>query len=156
MKVHVFDDYDESRSSFVELFQSSDLLAEPVDHPGPDVKGIINSLTDESFLFSDYHLRKHQYASFDGDEIISTAYKNKIPGMLCSSFSDLDSTLGRSIRRQIPMIVEAKDITDPEIIYICHDICIKEFKDEFSESRRPWRAICRVAEYDPEKRKCIL
>jgi len=149
MKVHVFDDYDESRNSFVELFQSSDLLAEPVEHPGSDLQQIIDSLTDESFLFSDYRLRKHKYASFDGDEIISIAYRNKIPGILCSSFSDLDSTLSRSIRRQIPMIVEVKDIvSDPELIIMCQNICIKEFKEEFSQSRKPWRALCRVAEYD--------
>lgn len=156
MKVHIFDDNKESRSLFVELFQGPNLLAESVDHPRSNIQEIINSLFGENFLFSDYHLRPHQYANFDGDEIISIAYSNHIPGMLCSSFSDLDSTLGRSIRRKIPMIVEARDVTDPELIYLCKDICMGEFKEEFSQSRKPWRAMCRVAAYDSGSKRVYL
>jgi len=148
MKVHIYDDNKESRNLFVELFQDSDLLVESIDHPGSNIHQIIDSLAEDIFLLSDYHLKPHKYANFDGDEIISIAYRNHIPGMLCSSLSDFDSKLGRSIRRHIPMIVEAKDINDPELIYICNDICKKEFKEEFSEIRKPWRALCRVAEYD--------
>ncbi len=156
MKVHIFDDNKESRDLFVELFQDPNLLVEPVDNPGSNIQEIINSLAGDSFLFSDYRLKPHQYANFDGDEIISIAYNNHIPGMLCSSLSDFDSILGRSIRREIPMIAEIKDVTDPELIYLCNDICIKEFKGEFSESRKPWRTLCRVAEYDSKYDKVYL
>lgn len=153
MKVHVIDDYPESRNSFVELFEAEDLPAEPVIHPSPTIKKMLDDLASDSFLFSDYHLKKHSYANYDGDLVISQAYKNKISGLLCSGFSDIDSTLGRSIRRYIPMIVEAKDVKDAELIYRCREISIDEFKGEFSEVRKPWRALCRVAEYDKDSRK---
>ncbi len=151
MKVYVFDDSAESRLGFVELFQSEDLHVEPVENPGTDLVKMLQSFKDDNFVFSDYHLQKHPYTNFDGDVIISQAYLMNIPGMLCSSYDTLYSTLSRSIRRYIPVIVDPGEVEDPEIIYWCNNICIEEFKGNFSRKRKPWRALARVDEYDAKQ-----
>lgn len=152
MAIFVIDDSKESRETMVDVLSSIEVTAKAITQPGKTLPEQINQFTENDMLISDFRLKTHTYASFNGDELIAKAYKNKIPGILCSSYVDTESIISKQIKRFIPQFVNTEDflqdLNSPEIINAYQESIMNEFKGIFTAERKPWRALVRTDSYD--------
>lgn len=150
-RVAVVDDDPNGRNTYKLTIE--DMESTPVLENGPLTKLnlYVNGLqTRVNAAFCDYHLKKHgDYADFNGDELASCLYQRNIPVVLCTNYSDWEATLLRRCRRNIPRVISYEEAC-PETILNAFEMCIREFQDDFEVTRRPWRTLVRIEEYDEE------
>ena len=149
-RVLIVDDDLAARDGYGYPVEELDL--EPIMVPGP-----IN--TPESFVAEarqsahavvcDYHLRKHNYASFDGDILVAECYKVGIPGILCTTFTDVDVMIRRDCLRFIPALLKTNS-PEPGALVDAWRKALREMCDTFHPTRKPWRTLVRVAEVDDD------
>jgi CheY-like chemotaxis protein len=138
----------------VYAFAVEELGIEPVFEDGPllrleDAIGNLRNKADA--LVCDYHLRKKNYSAFNGDLLVAESYKQAIPGLLCTSYTDFDVTLMRHRRRYIPGLIKPDDLT-PATIVSAFRRCLRESLGKFDHSRRPWRTLIRIDEVPADER----
>ena len=149
-RVVIVDDDDESRRSLA--YTLEDLHIEPVlqDQPLPnDPMVALKALIERGDgILSDYRLqKKHAYSTFDGDRLVAAANKLGFPAVLCTSYTDSDVTMNRSLRRYIPILLSADDYS-PEKVELGFRRCIEEQQGNFDEHRRPFRSLVRVEDVE--------
>ncbi|MDE0192351.1 MAG: hypothetical protein OXQ90_13435 [Gammaproteobacteria bacterium] len=78
---------------------------------------------------------------------MADCFKAKVPGILCTTFSDVDVTIRRDCLRYIPALRKTISPT-PDELRDAWEECIREMKGEYRPERRPWRALVRVVEVE--------
>lgn len=158
MVVQIIDDSKDSRESFQELFEEIDLKSNSLEKIDTSLEEQLNSFSKDDFIISDFKLKNHSpnYSKFNGDIIISEAYKNHIPGILCSSYVSRDLGLSRVIKRYIPKIIRtqllSQELYSPDYILKTKKLICDEFKNIYTKERRPWRALLRTVDYDADQK----
>jgi hypothetical protein len=149
-RVVVIDDDEESRQSLAYILE--DMRIEPVlqTEPLPDdpiaTLSALVKLGDA--MLSDYRLRKkHNYSPFDGDRLVAAANKSGFPAVLCTSYTDSDVTMYRSLRRYIPALLSADDYS-PDRLAFGFRRCIREREGRFDQTRQPFRSHVRVEDVE--------
>jgi len=105
----------------------------------------------------DYHLKKRgNYATYDGDELAAALYRASVPTVLCTRYSDWEVTQMRCHRRFIPQVLSYNDAADPANLLHAFEMCVREFKDDFAVTRRPWRTLVRFEEFDDDGDYCYV
>lgn len=131
-----------------------ELNLEPFKFSGPldDLNSFIKGLRPaEDVMVCDYHLKRHNYACCNGDALMAECYKEKIPGILCSTFTDVDATIRRDYLKNIPARLET-DSPQPEELISAWEKCIREMDGTFHPTRKSWRTLIRVEEKDSKSR----
>ena len=149
-RVSIVDDDEEARDGY--KYSVEDLDLAPVTESGPirDLNEFLNRLeTQADAILCDYRLRKHNYAAFDGDEVVAACYDRNFPAILCTTVTDWYVTLMRKRRRKIPVLVDPYEL-EPDTLVQGLERCIQEFNGVFQPSRAPSRALVRVVDKDPE------
>ncbi|MCY3664639.1 MAG: hypothetical protein OXH81_03185 [Gemmatimonadetes bacterium] len=151
-RVMIVDDDPEARVGYG--YPVEDLGLEPVMMEGPVD-------TAESFVAEaeqladavvcDYHLKKHDYAKCDGDILVAECHKAGIPGMLCTTFTDVNVTIRRDCLRYIPALLKTNS-PEPEALTTAWSKGLCEIGGTFHPTRKPRRTLVRVAEVDEEGR----
>lgn len=149
-RVVVIDDDEESRQSLAYMLE--DMEIEPVlqTEPLPDnpqaTLGTLVKLADA--MLSDYRLRKkHNYSPFDGDRLVAAANESGFPAVLCTSYTDSDVTMYRSLRRYIPALLSADDYSPDRLVFGFRR-CIREREGRFDQTRQPFRSHVRVEDVE--------
>ncbi len=96
-------------------------------------------------VLSDYHLKKHHYASTDGDELVAACYRANVPSMLCSTFTDMDVTLSKKNLRYIPALLKTSSPEPSEVIQAL-STCVSELNGTFTTERKPWRTQVKIVD----------
>ena len=149
-RVLIVDDDPEARDGYG--YPVEDLELEPVKVEGPveTVESfLIEARQSADAVVCDYHLRKHNYATCDGDILVAECYKAGIPGILCTTFTDVDVTIRRECLRYIPALLKTNS-PDPEELKEAWRKSLREIEGTFHLTRRPWRTLVRVTEVDDE------
>lgn len=149
-RVLIVDDDPEARDGYG--YPVEDLELEPVKMEGPveTVESfLIEAKQSADAVVCDYHLRKHNYATCDGDILVAECYKAGIPGILCTTFTDVDVTIRRECRRYIPALLKTNS-PEPKELKEAWEKSLGEIDGTFHPTRRPWRTLVRVAEVDNE------
>jgi len=149
-RVLIVDDEPGARTGFG--FFVEELGLEPIEENGPieDVGAFIEQFPSKAdALLCDYHLKKRNYANFDGDILAAACFKAQIPSLLCTSFTDIDFVLNKQCLRYIPAIL--KTVT-PEASEIAASFekCKAEMSGKYHSTRKPWRQLVRVHEVDED------
>jgi len=155
-RVLVVDDNPAAREGFG--YPIEELALVPVSEDGPltDIGTFIAQLPGKAdAILCDYHLMKHDYASFNGDELTAACYKEGIPALLCTQFTDVDVTLNRNCLRYIPSLLRTSS-PDPATIASSLDRCLQEIKGSFHPARKPWRTLVRVGDVGGDDRYCYV
>jgi hypothetical protein len=149
-RVSVIEDDAEARKTYGYSLDDLSLQAIPEVGPLDNLQLLLQQLarTTEAAL-CDYHLKKRSYARFNGDEIVVECYKKSFPAILCTTFTDSDSTLLRGRRRFIPTLLKTSEL-NPDSIKKGFEQCVLEFKGQWRPSRKPWRTLVRIEEVDLE------
>ena len=150
-RVLILDDEPTARDGYEYLIEDLDL--EPVKVAGPvdTVKSFIAGVQPTDAVVCDYHLKKHKYAFCDGDVLVAECFKKGIPGILCTTFTDVDVTIRRDCLRYISALVKTNSPEPGQFVEAWRN-CISEMNGAFGPKRRPWRTLVRVAEVDADGR----
>lgn len=144
----IVDDDPEARGSYEYVLEDLELETQPFEGPVNSVAAFIKIIKPTDVLLCDYHLKKRSYAVCDGDELIAACYKERIPGVLCTTFPD--AAPRRDCLRYIPGVIKSGSL-EPEDLVSSWKRCLRELDGSFEPSRRPWRTLVRVAEVDEER-----
>ena len=148
-RVLIVDDEPEARGGYGYAVEDLGLEPFPVSEPVDSMEAFVARTEPTDAVICDYHLKKHSYATCDGDEIVAACYRAGIPGILCTTFMDVSITIRRDCLRYIPALFKTNS-PNPEAFVDALKRCIGEMNGEFRPARRPWRALVRVAEVDVE------
>lgn len=144
-KVTVIDDNEDARTSQSWPIEDMDLEAYCPTGPLGEIENALATVISESHaVVSDHHLKVSGFAAFNGAELAAKLYKCKIPTVLYSSWSFATPDEVLPYREWIPILLETPP--EPEDMIHGFETCLKEFKGEFSQKRKPWRALVRVEE----------
>ena len=148
-RVLIVDDEPAARDGYGYAVEDLDL--DPVRVPGPvgNVGSFVADTRRTDAVICDYHLKQHSYAAYNGDELVAACYKAGIPGILCTTFTDVGVTIRRDCLRYIPALLKTNS-PEPEAFVDGLRHCIEEMKQVFRPVRRPWRTLIRVAAVDEE------
>ena len=146
-RVLIIDDDPAARDGY--SYPVEDLELEPikVTDPFETTESFIANIRDTDVVACDYHLRKHRYAPCDGDVLAAECFKAGIPGMLCTSYTDVAATIRRDCLRYIPALLTSNS-PEPDSLVEAWKECLNEMSGRFRPTRRPWRTLVRIAEID--------
>ena len=144
----IVDDDPEARQSYEYIIEELDLDPFPFNGPLEDLAAFIETVESSDVLLCDYHLRSHNYATCDGDELVAECYKAQVPAVLCTTIAD--AVLRRDCLRYIPGLIKSGNPTPTELV-AGWNRCLTELTGTFDPTRRPWRTLVRVAELDDQR-----
>ena len=149
-RVLIVDDEREAREAYCEVVE--DIGLTPVPVTGPVDEGTIGGLaTETDVVLCDYHLKRQDYATFDGDVLLARCVEQGIAGLLCTGYSDFDTTIRRDCLRWIPARLRSREAEPREFIEGWEQ-CLREMAGLVHPNRRPWRTLVRVVEVETERR----
>ena len=144
----IIDDDPNARESYDYAIEELDLQPHHVQGPLRDISSFIDTVQPSDVLVCDYHLKRHTYADYDGDQLLARCYREGIPGVLCTTFTD--AAIRRDYLRYIPGLIKTGS-PEPDELVNAWDRCLRELDGEFEPSRRPWRTLVRVDEVDEQR-----
>jgi hypothetical protein len=151
--VCVADDDGYSRRAMCNTVEDARLA--PIEEPGPlgSLAHFVREVrTKSNAAIFDYKLRiLGPYADFTGAEAVTSLYKKRFPAILCTQYAMSDIDEMRPFLRFIPALLLPKEI-DPDSIRRNLELCAREVCVHFSQTRRPWRTLVRVEEYDSRRK----
>ena len=115
-RVLIVDDEPEARDGYG--YAVEDLGLEPVmvSDPVRGPEAFVAAAAPTDAVICDYHLRQRSYATCDGDQLVAACYKADIPGILCTTFTDVGITIRRDCLRYIPALLKTNS-PEPDAFY---------------------------------------
>lgn len=143
-RVHLIDDDPTVRGMYKYSVEDLDLSVDEISGPIASFAALLD-LFDQSrdAVICDLNLKTKNYSADNGDVIVSSLYRRRIPALLCTRWAGHLSDEVRYRRREIPVVLNPTDLS-PEAIANAFQICAQEFTGVFSRERRPWRTLIRV------------
>jgi hypothetical protein len=127
----------------------------PVEEPGPlgSLASFVRKVQAKSTAaIFDYKLRiLGSYADFTGAQAVASLYRRRFPAILYTQYAMSDIDEMRPFFRFIPALLRPKEV-DSDSIRRNLELCAREVCGHFSQTRRPWRTLVRVEEYDGRRR----
>lgn len=145
-RVSIVDDDKNARDGYCDPVSDLDVVPVPESGPLPGIDEFVSQLQSRaSGVLCDYHLRRRNYASYDGDLLVASLYNGHVPAVLCTEYTEFDVASLRSVRRYIPALLMPGEV-DPDNLAHGFEKCIEEFAGTFQPDRKPWRNLVRVEE----------
>ena len=114
-----------------------------------DLNPFLSSIGRNDVILCDFHLIKHSYAPYNGDELMAKCFQAGCCGVLCASVSE--PQIRRDYLRYIPGLIRTRD-PQPDDLFRGWDRCRREMTGDFEPTRHPWRTLVRVDSVDRERR----
>ena len=150
--VAIVEDNLEARKGYAWPLEDLELQPKPLEGPLQELEVAASEIQKlASAALCDHHLRKANYAPFNGAEAVALWYDSKFPAVLCTKWEKADIDEIRSLRRKIPALIQPDQLSeDPELFVRSIEECLFEMTQDFRPERRPWRAQIYVAEVDED------
>ena len=100
-------------------------------------------------VLCDFHLKKRNYAPYNGDQVLANCFQANVPGVLCTTYAD--PWIRRDCLRYVPGIVRT-DNPQPSDLHSALERCVRELEGDFQPDRRAWRTLVRVDDIDRDQR----
>ena len=142
----IVDDEQEARDAYEYVIEDMELEPHQVTNPVYDLAEFIASIQPTDVVLCDFHLKKHSYASCDGDRLMAQCFRAGIPGLLCTTIAE--PPIRRDYLRYIPGLIRTNEPDGSDLRH-AWEACVFELEGRFEPSRRPWRTLVRVADVDP-------
>lgn len=144
-RICIVDDDAEGRAAMELTIEDSEFDAVPQNEKIQTLDSyFLNVVKPHDAVVSDHHLRKKNYFPVNGAEVVSVCYTKQIPSILVTKYEDgfiVDEI--RRFRHRIPVILNPEEF-QPDSLIQSLELCINEFKGEFTPSRKAWRTLIRI------------
>jgi hypothetical protein len=145
--VCIIDDDDDSRSTMELTIEDSHLIPLSQNEKVNNLEEYLLKYVQQNVaIVSDHHLKKKNYFPVNGAEVIYNCYEKKIPSVLVTRYEPHIGEI-RKFRKNIPVILNPEEF-NPDTLIKSLSICIKEFRGEISDERKPWRTLIRIDDVD--------
>ena len=145
----IVDDEEDARNAYEYAIEDMELQPQQVTGPLYDLSEFISSIEPNDVVLCDFHLKKHSYATCDGDRLMADCFRSGILGVLCTTIAG--APIRRDYLRYIPGLLRT-GTPQPIELRRAWEICARELDGRFESARRPWRTLVRVADVDPDHR----
>lgn len=147
----VVDDQPDGRRGWGWILE--DLSLDPVPEEGPftQIQAAVEEIRGRAEVaVCDYHLRRRNYAAFDGAELAAALYQHGVPTILCTRYEETMMDAIRPYRKFIPALLNAHEFEQPGKIEEGFRACISELAGYMSPERKLWRTLVRVDDVDDQ------
>jgi hypothetical protein len=122
-----------------------------------EINELVSQISEDVYgVLCDQRLRKSGFANFDGSDLVATLYDRKIPAILNTQFYEMDKDVPiRKHRHKIPVLLSKSDL-DESTIKAGMETCLSEFNGKFLSSRKPYRNIVRLIDFDDKYKEDIV
>ena len=147
----IVDDEQDAREAYEYVVEDMELEPVKVEGPLDDISEFLEKIQPADVVICDFHLKKHAYASWDGNRLVRECFKAKIPSVLCTA--NEDPPIRRDFLRYIPGFLRTGN-PEPTELNRAWGKCVRELEGRFEPDRRPWRTLVRIADVDPDH-QCV-
>ena len=149
-RVLIVDDEPRARDAYEYVVEDMDVTPHQVVGGLHDaMNGILPEIQPGDVVLCDFHLKKHDYAPYNGDQVLANCFRADVPGVLCTT--DPDPWIRRDCLRYLPGIIKTGD-PEPSDVHRALEKCVRELKRDFHPDRRAWRTLVRVSDIDRDQR----
>lgn len=149
-RIRVVDDDPSARDGYGFTVEDLDVEPDLIEGPLPEITEFVEqTATGADAALIDFHLRKKNYAGFDGAEPTAMLNANGFPAVLCTRYADNDIDRIRPYRKYIPALFRPDEL-EPDSLARGFEQCIAEHQGKLPPSRTPWRTLVRVEEIENE------
>lgn len=144
-RILIVDDDSAAREGFGYPIEELGITPVPEQGPITDLHRFLEEVPRRAqAVLCDYRLKTDgRYSSVNGDELVAACYRQGIPGLLCTQYSDVFVEMNRRLRRFIPALLTTSSPT-PQVIDAALRRCRDELAGSVHPARRPWRTLVRV------------
>jgi len=147
-RVGVVDDSEDTRETISDELQDADVTPESFDGPFATLNDLIQTVSGAvDAVVCDHHLNPRNYAPCTGAEAVGKWYENHFPAVLVTRYEKAEIEEIRRFRRGIAALIPS-DEANPDTIVNGLEICIGEFSNRFTPTRKPWPNMFRVDDVD--------
>ena len=154
-RILVIDDDPGAREGFA--YSIEDLGLTPVPEAGPIThldRFVAEVPRRAQAVVCDYRLKTTgEYSSFNGDELVAACYRHRIPGLLCTQYTDVATEMNRRLLRFIPALLRTSS-PEPDAIRDSLRRCQDELQGVFRPARKAWRTLVRIDDVSQDGRYC--
>ena len=153
--IAIVDDVRDSAERIADIVEEGGFVTEIIsegDGQFQESKELLDQIKDNNFsaVICDHRLSRTPFAAFTGAELLALLYQNRIPGILLSTFSSIDSdTSIRLYRDKIPSLLPRQNL-EPEDIVGGLQRCLEELNGAIAPDRRTRRTMVRVVDVSQE------
>lgn len=153
--VTIVDDQEDARETMRDELELGGLIGQPLHGPFCEWEPFVDSVTkDAQAAVCDHRL--HNYAPRNGAELVCRLYGQRFPAVLVTTWSRSDIDQLCRYRRWLPVLLKADEGADFEKLVKGWEVCLREFKEDFLPTRRPWRSMVRIEEVDRQQKPAIV
>ena len=154
-RILIIDDDAGAREGFA--YSIEDLGITPVPEAGP-ITHLDRFVTEvprrAQAVLCDFRLKTTgEYSAFNGDELVAACYRRRIPGLLCTQYTDVAIEMSRRLLRFTPALLKTSS-PEPEAIRTALRRCQDELQGVFHPARKGWRTLVRVDDVSQDGRYC--
>lgn len=147
--IQIVDDDPQSRNAFSFIIEDLELTPLCIDGPLPRFDDfIMNTVRSSQASIFDNALNVRNYSRSSGAKYASALYKRNYPSILCSKFAKtmyIDKI--QEHRRYLPVLLKSQELNS-DTFHKGLEKCINEFKNNFTENRKPYKSLIRIENID--------
>lgn len=146
----IVDDEPDARDAYEYLVEDMGIRPEKItDGLHGSLESFLTTIQSGDVVLCDFHLKKRNYAPCNGDQVIANCFREKVPGVLCTSVAE--PWIRRDLMRYIPGLIRTGS-PQPADLRRALDRCLRELDGNFEPDRHPWRTLVRVDDIDQDQR----
>lgn len=151
-KIVVVDDDDNSRETMAIILEDVGFDVELIEGEDLNKEKLVSDIVKMNCygIVSDHRLSPGKMAQFTGAELLSLLYDHKVPPVLVTQFLDMDADVSiRKYRDKLPAVLAREDQTGDNILRLL-EMSRRELEYGYPVTRKPYRAIIRIEDYNVE------
>jgi hypothetical protein len=150
-QVEIVDDEPGAREAYGWTIGDAGLRPHEVQGPLRDLDAVAREVRDRGdAALCDQLLKKRNYSTFNGAELVARLYELQVPTVLCTAWEDQMLDDIRPLRRWIPVLMRPDELDD-ESLPNALERCIEELDHGLPAHRRPWRAQIHVIDLEADR-----
>jgi len=146
--VGIVDDSEDTRETISDDLRDANFTPHPFVGPFATMDELLQGvLRTADAVVCDHHLTPRNYAPGTGAEAVGWWYENHFPSVLVTRYEKAEIEEIRRYRRGIAALIPSDEANSDEIVK-GFEVCIGEFRNQFTPARKPWVNMFRIDDVD--------